>query len=237
MRIYFYKVKTFIIRISFNIIEKKKQFIGSQFYKFYENHYKRIQDFLCALSAIIVLSPLMGFVFLIVKIKLGTPVIFKQERTGKGGKPFTIYKFRTMTDGKDRNGNLFPDEKRLTTTGRLLRSTSVDELPELINIIKGDMAVVGPRPLLPEYLSLYTPFQKRRLEVRSGLTGYAQINGRNLLSWEEKFEKDVYYVEHISFWGDWKIIIKTFISVLKRKGISSDNSATMEKFTGNKHNR
>lgn len=199
---------------------------------FYEKFIKRPQDFLCALAAIIVLSPIMLITAVLVRIKLGSPVIFKQERPGLHGKVFMLYKFRTMTDGKDAEGNLLPDEVRLTSFGKKLRSTSLDELPELFNILKGDMAVVGPRPLLVRYLSRYNAHQARRHEVRPGFTGYAQVNGRNSITWEDKFDKDVYYVDHVSFLGDWKIIFQTVATVLKREGISSDTSATMEEFMG-----
>lgn len=199
---------------------------------FYEKFIKRPQDFLCALAAIIVLSPIMLITAVLVRTKLGSPVIFKQERPGLHGKVFMLYKFRTMTDGKDAEGNLLPDEVRLTSFGKKLRSTSLDELPELFNILKGDMAVVGPRPLLVRYLSRYNAHQARRHEVRPGFTGYAQVNGRNSITWEDKFDKDVYYVDHVSFLGDWKIIFQTVATVLKREGISSDTSATMEEFMG-----
>ena len=179
----------------------------------------------------------MGITALLVRVKLGSPVIFKQERPGLNGKIFTLYKFRTMTDEKDENGNLLSDDVRLTKFGRMLRTTSLDELPELINMLKGDMAVVGPRPLLVRYLPLYNEHQARRHEVRPGFTGYAQVHGRNAISWEEKFDKDVYYVDHISFLGDWKIIFQTVKTVLKREGISSENSATMEEFRGTSHRK
>lgn len=199
---------------------------------FYEKFIKRPQDFLCALAAIIVLSPVMIITAILVRTKLGSPIIFKQERPGLNGKIFTLYKFRTMTDKKDENGNLLPDEIRLTNFGKKLRSTSLDELPELFNILNGDMAVVGPRPLLVRYLPRYNAHQARRHEVRPGFTGYAQVNGRNSITWEDKFDKDVYYVDHVTFLGDWKIIFKTVSTVLKREGISSDTSATMEEFMG-----
>ncbi len=199
---------------------------------FYERYIKRPQDFCCALFATVVLSPIMGITALLVKIKLGSPVIFKQERPGLNGEIFTLYKFRTMTDEKNEKGELLPDEIRLTKFGRMLRATSLDELPELINMLKGDMSVVGPRPLLVRYLPLYSEQQARRHEVRPGFTGYAQVHGRNAITWEEKFDKDVYYVDHISFLGDWKIIFQTVKTVLKREGISSENSATMEEFIG-----
>lgn len=199
----------------------------------YRRFIKRPQDFLCALLAIIVLSPIMIITAILVRIKLGSPVLFTQDRPGKNEKIFKLYKFRTMTDEKDRDVNLLPDEVRLTSFGKKLRSTSLDELPELINILKGDMAVVGPRPLLVRYLPLYNEHQKRRHEVRPGFTGYAQVNGRNSITWEDKFDKDVQYVDNITFLGDWKIIFKTVKTVLFKEGISSDNSETMEEFMGN----
>lgn len=203
---------------------------------FYERFIKRPQDFLCALVGIIVLSPVMLITAVLVRTKLGSPVIFKQERPGLNGKVFMLYKFRTMTDKKDENGNLLPDEIRLTGFGKKLRSTSLDELPELFNILKGDMAVVGPRPLLVRYLPRYNAHQARRHEVRPGFTGYAQVNGRNSITWEDKFDKDVYYVDHVTFLGDWKIVFQTVGTVLKRDGISSDTSATMEEFMGTEPN-
>lgn len=198
----------------------------------YEKYIKRPQDFCCALAAIIVLSPVMAVTALLVRLRLGSPVLFKQERPGLDGKVFTLYKFRTMTDEKDSEGNLLPDEARLTSFGKMLRSTSLDELPELFNILNGDMSVVGPRPLLVKYLPLYNEHQARRHEVRPGFTGYAQVHGRNAISWEEKFDLDVEYVEHVSFLGDWKIIFQTVKTVLKREGISSETAATMEEFKG-----
>ena len=199
---------------------------------FYERFIKRPQDFLCSLLAIIVLSPVMLITAILVRVKLGSPVIFKQDRPGLNGKIFKLYKFRSMTDKKDEEGNLLPDEERLTHFGKVLRSTSLDELPELFNIFKGDMAVVGPRPLLVKYLPRYNEHQFRRHEVRPGFTGYAQVNGRNAITWEEKFDEDVYYVDHVSFLMDWKIIFKTVVTVLKREGISSQTSSTMEEFFG-----
>lgn len=199
---------------------------------FYERFIKRPQDFLCALAGIIVLSPVMLITAILVRTKLGSPVIFKQERPGLNGKVFMLYKFRTMNDKKDAQGNLLPDEVRLTSFGKKLRSTSLDELPELFNILKGDMAVVGPRPLLVRYLPRYSAHQARRHEVRPGFTGYAQVNGRNSITWEDKFDKDVYYVDHVTFLGDWKIIFQTIKTVVKKEGISSDTSATMEEFMG-----
>lgn len=201
---------------------------------FYETYIKRPQDFLCALTATIVLSPVMLITAILVRLKLGSPVLFKQERPGKDGKIFQLYKFRTMTDARDENGNLLPDEKRLTKFGKTLRSTSLDELPELLNMLKGDMSVVGPRPLLVRYMERYNEHQARRHEVRPGFTGLAQVHGRNAISWEEKFDWDVRYVDHITFLGDWKIIFQTLITVLKREGISSETSATMEEFMGTK---
>ena len=200
---------------------------------FYQVIVKRPQDFLLSLLAIIVLSPVLIVLAILVKVKLGGPVIFKQKRPGKNGKIFSLYKFRTMTNEKDENGNLLPDEKRLTKFGKKLRSTSLDELPELFNILFGHMSIVGPRPLLVKYLPLYNERQKRRHEVRPGFTGYAQVNGRNSITWQDKFEKDVYYVDHITFLGDWKIIFKTIKTVLKKDGITSDTSVTMEEFKGN----
>ena len=179
------------------------------------------------------LSPVMVIIALSVKMKLGSPVIFSQERPGLNGKIFKLYKFRTMTDERDIDGNLLSDEDRLTNYGKKLRELSVDELPELINIVKGDMSIVGPRPLLPEYLPRYNERQARRHEVRPGLTGYAQVSGRNRLSWNERFEDDVEYVDHVSFFFDWEIILKTIAIVLKREGISSATSTTMESFMGN----
>ena len=203
----------------------------------YKNYIKRFLDFTLSLLALILLSPVMLIIAILVRIKLGTPVIFKQQRPGKNEKIFTLYKFRTMTEKKDENGNLLPDSERLTKFGKLLRSTSLDELPELVNIIKGDMAIVGPRPLLVGYLPLYNEEQKHRHDVRPGLTGLAQVNGRNSISWEEKFKDDLKYVNKITFIGDTKIILKTVGKVFKREGISQENSATMEKFQGSKENK
>lgn len=200
---------------------------------------KRALDFCAALGAIIVLSPVLLIVALLVKTKLGSPVLFKQERPGmidkKTGeeKIFTLCKFRTMTDERDENGELLPDEIRLTKFGKFLRSTSIDELPEFINILKGDMSFIGPRPLLVRYLPLYSEEQHRRHLVRPGLSGWAQVNGRNTVSWEEKFNLDVEYVDKMSFLLDVKIFFMTIMSVLKREGISSETSATMEEFMGN----
>ena len=200
---------------------------------FYEKYIKRPQDFLCASIALVILSPVMGITFLLVKKKLGSPVIFTQERPGMNGRIFKLYKFRTMTDDRDEHGNLLPDMDRLPPFGKKLRSTSLDELPELVNIWKGDMSVVGPRPLLVRYLARYNEHQARRHEVRPGFTGLAQVNGRNAISWDEKFDWDVKYVDNITFLGDWKIIFKTVGTVLRREGISATDDTTMPEFMGN----
>ena len=198
----------------------------------YRKYIKRILDFILSLIALVILSPIILVIAILVRIKLGSPVIFKQRRPGLNEKIFTLYKFRTMTDAKDENGNLLPDNIRLTKFGKILRSTSLDELPELFNILKGDMSIVGPRPLLVKYLPLYNENQKHRHDVRPGFTGWAQCNGRNALSWEEKFDLDIYYVNHVSFFIDVKILFKTIKIVLLREGISSDTSVTMEEFRG-----
>lgn len=201
---------------------------------FYEKYIKCPQDFLLALFALIVLSPVLLVLAIMVRIKLGTPVLFKQERPGLNGKIFKLYKFRTMSDARDENGELLPDEYRLGKFGKFLRSTSLDELPSLINVLRLELSLVGPRPLLVKYLSRYNEHQARRHEVRPGFTGYAQVNGRNAISWEEKFDYDVEYVDNVTFVGDWKIIFKTIVTVLKRDGISSETSVTMEEFMGTK---
>ncbi|WP_297125707.1 sugar transferase [uncultured Eubacterium sp.] len=193
---------------------------------------KRILDIISSLLAIIILSPLLAVTAVLVKTKLGSPVLFKQERPGKDEKIFTLMKFRTMTDERDENGELLPDEVRLTKFGKFLRSTSIDELPELFNILKGDMSVIGPRPLLVKYLPRYNEHQHRRHEVRPGLSGWAQVNGRNSISWEEKFDLDVEYVDNYSLSKDINILFMTVMSVIKRDGINSDNDVTMEEFMG-----
>lgn len=198
----------------------------------YAKYIKRMLDFILSLIALIVLSPLMIIIGILVRIKLGRPVIFKQKRPGKNEKIFTLYKFRTMTDEKDEQGNLLADEKRLTKFGKFLRSTSLDELPELWNILKGEMAIVGPRPLLVEYLPLYNEEQKHRHDIKPGLTGLAQISGRNAIQWEEKFKEDIEYVNNITFIQDTKIILKTFIKVFKKDGINQEGNATIRKFEG-----
>jgi len=199
----------------------------------YRRFIKRPMDFGLSLIAIVVLSPIFLALVILVKMKLGNPVLFKQKRPGLNGKIFSIYKFRTMTDAKDSDGNLSPDNVRLTKFGQLLRSTSLDELPGLFNILKGEMSIIGPRPLLVEYLYLYNEYQKIRHDVRPGLSGLAQVSGRNTISWEEKFKLDVKYVEHVSFIGDWKIIFLTLKKVFIREGINSNTAVTMEAFKGN----
>ncbi len=199
----------------------------------YRKYIKRPMDFLLSLCAIILLSPLLLITAILIRVRLGSPIIFKQERPGLNEKIFTLYKFRTMTDERDEHGVYLPDSVRLTKFGKLLRGTSIDELPELFNILKGDMSIVGPRPLLVQYLEIYNKHQKRRHEVRPGLSGLAQVNGRNAISWESRFNLDVEYVDNISFIGDWKIILLTIKKVFVREGINSEDSATMEPFKGN----
>lgn len=198
----------------------------------YIKYGKRVLDIMIALCGMIVVIPAGAVVSLLVLIFLGSPVIFKQERPGLNEKPFYLYKFRTMTDKRDEEGNLLPDEQRLTKFGKFLRATSLDEFPEFINILKGDMSFVGPRPLLMEYLPLYNKRQKHRHDVRPGLTGLAQVRGRNAISWEEKFEYDLKYIQHISLRTDICILVETVKTVLKRDGIHSKSSVTMEKFKG-----
>lgn len=193
---------------------------------------KRLIDFIGSLIVLVGLAPVLGLLALIVNLKLGSPVFFRQQRPGLHTKPFFIVKFRTMTDAQDEQGNLFPDEERLTNFGKFLRSTSLDELPELFNALKGDMSLVGPRPLMMEYLDRYTPEQARRHEVKPGITGWAQVNGRNAISWEERFKLDVWYVDNQSFWLDLKILWLTFVKVIKREGISAAGHATMTCFMG-----
>jgi sugar transferase EpsL len=193
---------------------------------------KRLFDIIIAFLALILFSSVIVLVALLVRIRHGSPILFQQERPGYLGKPFKIFKFRTMTNDRDMEGNLLPDDRRLTRLGKILRSTSLDELPELINVLKGDLSLVGPRPLLMEYLPLYSEEQFRRHEVRPGVTGWAQVNGRNAINWEEKFRLDVWYVDNRSFWLDLKILRRTFIKVFRREGISQDGQATMEKFKG-----
>ena len=200
----------------------------------YRRFFKRPMDFILALFALIVLSPVFLVVAVLVRFKLGSPVIFKQKRPGLNEKIFTMYKFRTMTDERDENGELLPNHLRFTKLGKILRATSLDELPEFFNILKGDMTLVGPRPLLVEYLPLYNEHQKRRHEVRPGLSGLAQINGRNAISWKDKFDYDVKYVDNISFLLDCKIIFETVLKVFKSEDINSSETVTMEKFRGNR---
>lgn len=200
--------------------------------QFYRRYIKHPMDMVLSFAAIILLSPVILTVAILVRIKLGSPVLFRQKRPGLHGKIFTIYKFRTMTDQRDENGVLLPDDIRLTRFGKFLRSSSLDELPELFNILKGDMSIIGPRPLLVQYLPLYNDHQKRRHEVRPGLSGLAQVNGRNAISWEEKFDLDIEYINSITFLGDCKIILKTIIKVFQREGIDSECSAEMNAFKG-----
>jgi lipopolysaccharide/colanic/teichoic acid biosynthesis glycosyltransferase len=193
---------------------------------------KRCIDITASLGGLIFLSPVLLVLAVFVRRKLGSPVLFRQQRPGLNGKIFTMYKFRSMTDKRDGEGNLLPDEDRLPSFGRFLRSTSLDELPELINVLKGDMSLVGPRPLLVQYLPRYSTFQARRHEVRPGITGWAQVNGRNAISWEEKFSLDVWYVDNASFSLDLKILCMTVLKIIKREGISQKGQATMSEFSG-----
>ena len=198
----------------------------------YRQTLKQLLDFVLSLLALIILSPLLLLICILVYINLGTPIIFTQKRPGRNGVPFTIYKFRTMRDTRDAQGNLLPDAARMTSLGQFLRSTSLDELPELINVLKGEMSLVGPRPLLMQYLDLYTPEQARRHKVRPGITGWAQINGRNTARWEHRFEMDVWYVDNVSLWLDIKIILLTIWKVLVREGINQEGHATVTYFQG-----
>lgn len=200
----------------------------------YKKYIKRILDFLLSGIVLIILAIPLIIVGLLIKVQLGSPILFRQKRPGKNGKIFEIIKFRTMNNTKDENGNLLPDDLRLTKFGKFIRSTSIDELPELINILKGDMSIVGPRPLLVEYLELYNEEQKHRHDVRPGLTGLAQVNGRNCITWEAKFKYDIEYVNNITFVNDCKIILKTIEKVLLREDINANENITMEKFKGNK---
>lgn len=196
---------------------------------------KRLFDLTAACLGLLMFWPVLALLALLVRLKLGSPVLFRQERAGLNGESFYLYKFRSMTQGCDENGELLPDALRLTTFGKLLRSTSLDELPGLWNVLCGEMSLVGPRPLLPEYLPLYSEQQARRHEVLPGITGWAQVNGRNAISWEQKFELDVWYVDHRSFWLDLQILFKTVFKVLKRDGISSAQDVTMQPFKGSRN--
>lgn len=199
---------------------------------FYERFIKVPQDVILSAIALVVLSPILLILAILVRTKLGSPVIFKQERAGKDGKPFYMYKFRSMSDARDKNGELLPDEQRLGKFGKILRSTSLDELPSLWNVINTSCSLCGPRALYMKYIPRYSEYQARRLEVRPGITGLAQVSGRNAISWEDKFNYDVQYVDNITFLGDWKIMFRTVGKVLKREGISSATSVTMEEFMG-----
>ena len=204
--------------------------------KMYKNIIKPIFDFLLAIIGILLFAPLFVIFMITLYFANGGQPFFFQLRPGKGGKLFKIIKFKTMNDKRDAGGNLFPDAERLTKIGKFIRKTSLDEIPQLLNVIKGEMSLVGPRPLLPSYLELYNDFQRRRNEVKPGITGWAQINGRNHISWEKKFEYDVWYVDHISFWLDFKILIITILKVLKSEGINEEGQATSEEFKGNIQN-
>ena len=199
----------------------------------FQNVVKRTIDIVCSGLGLIILSPILLITAILIRIKLGSPIFFTQDRLGKDGKTFKMIKFRTMLDAVDKWGEPLPDEERLTPFGKILRSTSIDELPELINVFKGDMSLVGPRPLLVEYIKLYSKEQFRRHEVRPGITGWAQVNGRNTLRWAEKFKLDIYYVDNFNIFFDIKILFMTLIKVIKREGISQEGSVTMEKFNGN----
>jgi lipopolysaccharide/colanic/teichoic acid biosynthesis glycosyltransferase len=198
----------------------------------YRRYGKRTLDLMASTVALILLSPLIGAMAVLVRLRLGTPILFRQQRPGLRGRPFVIYKFRTMTDRRDEDGDLLPDADRLTDFGKMLRSTSLDELPELLNVLKGDMSLVGPRPLLMQYLDRYTPEQARRHEVRPGITGWAQINGRNALAWEQKFALDVWYVDNLTLRLDLQVIGVTLEKIVKREGINEPGQATAQEFTG-----
>jgi sugar transferase EpsL len=195
---------------------------------------KRVFDIILSVSGLILLAPLIMGIAVMIKRKLGSPVLFKQVRPGLNGKPFVLYKFRTMTDKRDENGELLADHLRLTAFGQLLRKFSLDELPQLYNVLKGDMSIIGPRPLLMEYLPLYTEEQAKRHQVRPGITGLAQVNGRNAIDWEKKFDLDVWYVKHRTFWLDLKILYLTIINVFKSEGVNKDGYVTTERFSGTK---
>jgi sugar transferase EpsL len=197
---------------------------------------KRLFDIISSTAGLIVISPLLVVLAVLVRLKLGSPILFCQQRPGLGSKAFVIYKFRTMTDRRDASGNLLPDEQRLPPFGRFLRSTSFDELPELLNVLKGDMSIVGPRPLMMKYLGRYSPQQARRHEIKPGITGWAQINGRNTISWEDKFKLDVWYVDNWTFWLDMKIILKSIWMVIAKEGITQQGRATMDEFMGTPQN-
>jgi lipopolysaccharide/colanic/teichoic acid biosynthesis glycosyltransferase len=197
---------------------------------------KRLFDIISSAAGLIAISPLLVVLAVLVRLKLGSPILFRQQRPGLGGKAFVIYKFHTMTDQRDTSGNLLPDEQRLPAFGRFLRSTSFDELPELFNVLKGDMSIVGPRPLMMKYLDRYSPQQARRHEVKPGITGWAQINGRNAISWEDKFKFDVWYVDNWTFWLDMKIILKSIWMVIAREGITQQGRATTDEFMGTPQN-
>ena len=223
------------VHIKTKKIQAKARSMGRHIpYGPYEAVFKRPLDMILSGMAFILFLPVMGMTALMVRFKLGTPILFKQQRPGLDGKVFTIYKFRTMTNEKDGNGELLPDGQRLTKFGKWLRSASLDELPELFNILNGDMSIVGPRPLLVEYLPRYNEKQRRRHDVRPGLTGFAQVSGRNGIGWEEKFEDDVRYVEKVTFLGDMKIILDTVKVVFKCEGINGAGAATVNYFTGNR---
>ncbi len=198
----------------------------------YKNYLKRVLDIICSLGFILCFGWLYILIAVLVKVKLGSPVIFKQKRPGLNGKIFTMYKFRSMTDAKDKDGNLLSDAERLPKFGKLLRATSLDEIPEFINVLKGEMSLIGPRPLLVEYLERYNDEQKRRHDVRPGITGWAQVNGRNAISWEEKFRYDVEYVDNLTFFLDVKIVFLTIKKIVVKEGISQEGNVTMEEFKG-----